>query len=79
MEVLDQFRHRIPRDETRGMRTDVIVYASRHLIEQIQKDQSLEQAKNVATLPGIVGPSLGWPRPAARASRPHAPGHRSSE
>src|ERR1700756_4171022 len=43
------------------MRTDVMVYASAPLIEQIRKDLSLEQAMNVATLPGIVGPSLAMP------------------
>ncbi len=58
---LDEYRFRIPRDERRGMRTDVIIYASKALIEQIRKDQSLEQAVNVATLPGIVGPSLAMP------------------
>jgi tRNA-splicing ligase RtcB len=54
-------RHRIPRDESRGMRTDVIVYASDALMVQIRKDRSLEQAMNVATLPGIAGPSLAMP------------------
>jgi len=52
---------RIPRDERRGMRTDVVVYASPALLEHIKRDQSLEQAINVATLPGIVGPSLAMP------------------
>ena len=52
---------RIPRDEKRGMRTDVVVYASPALLEHIKRDQSLEQAMNVATLPGIVGPSLAMP------------------
>jgi tRNA-splicing ligase RtcB len=61
LESIDAFRRRIPRDPARGMRTDVIVYASDALIKQIEKDQSLEQAVNVATLPGIVGPSLAMP------------------
>jgi tRNA-splicing ligase RtcB len=61
LEPLDEFRYRIARDESRGMRTDVIVYASRKLIAQIQKDLSLQQAINVAGLPGIVGPSLAMP------------------
>ncbi len=61
IESLDQWRHRIPRNSQIGMRTDVIVYASRVLLEQIRKDLSLEQAINVATLPGIVGPSLAMP------------------
>ena len=43
------------------MRTDVVVYASHALMQQILKDLSLQQAMNVATLPGIVGPSLAMP------------------
>src|SRR5713226_5876419 len=61
LERIDAYRYRIPRDQSRGMRTDVLVYASAPLIAQIRKDQSLEQAMNVATLPGIVGPSLAMP------------------
>src|SRR6185436_7524205 len=43
------------------MKTDVVVYASETLLAQIRKDLSLEQAMNVATLPGIVGSSLTMP------------------
>ncbi|HUI55470.1 MAG TPA: RtcB family protein [Bryobacteraceae bacterium] len=60
-EAIDAFRYRIPRNEALGMRTDVVVYASAALMDQIRKDQSLMQAVNVATLPGIVGPSLAMP------------------
>ncbi len=58
---IDGLRYKIPRVERRGMRTDVIVYANERLMTQIRKDLSLEQAMNVATLPGIVGPSLAMP------------------
>jgi tRNA-splicing ligase RtcB len=61
IEAIDALRHRIPRDERRGMRTDVIVYASRRLLSQIERDLSLQQAMNVATLPGIAGHSLAMP------------------
>jgi tRNA-splicing ligase RtcB len=61
IQSIDAFRHRIPRDEARGMRTDVVVFASQRLMEHIRKDLSLEQAMNVATLPGIVGSSLAMP------------------
>ena len=61
IEAVDQWRYRVPRDEARGMRTDVMVYASEALMAQIRKDLSLEQAMNVATLPGIAGPSLAMP------------------
>jgi tRNA-splicing ligase RtcB len=61
LESIGPYRHVIPRDERRGMRTHVVVYASEALIDQIRKDLSLDQAMNVATLPGIVGPSLAMP------------------
>jgi len=61
IEAVDGLRYRIARDEGRGMRTDVVVYASEALMAQIRKDLSLEQAMNVATLPGITGPSLAMP------------------
>ena len=38
LEPIDAFRYRIPRDESLGMRTGVLVYASAALLEQIQKD-----------------------------------------
>ena len=60
-QALDAFRHRIARDEKRGMRTGVVVYASESILAQIRGDLSLEQAMNVATLPGIVGSSLAMP------------------
>jgi tRNA-splicing ligase RtcB len=61
VEQLDSVRYRIARDDSRGMRTGVIVYASRALMDHIRRDLSLEQAMNVATLPGIVGNSLAMP------------------
>ena len=61
LESLDPYRHRIPRGAAPGMRTDVMVYASRKLLEQIARDASLQQAVNVSMLPGIVGPSLAMP------------------
>jgi hypothetical protein len=41
LEAIDDYRRRIPRDERLGMRTDVVVYASAALIEQIRRDLSL--------------------------------------
>jgi tRNA-splicing ligase RtcB len=61
LEAIDPYRHRIARDAEAGMRTDVVVYASEELLAQIRQDLSLQQAVNVATLPGIVGPSLAMP------------------
>jgi len=61
IEQIDDYRYRIARDPKRGMLTDVVVYASQKLLAQIEKDLSLQQAVNVAALPGIVGPSLAMP------------------
>jgi tRNA-splicing ligase RtcB len=58
---LDEYRYQIPKGTRAGMRTDAVIYASEKLLSQIAKDQSLEQAVNVATLPGIVGNSLAMP------------------
>ena len=61
LEQIDEVRHRIPRQARHDMRADVMVYASGELLGQIHHDLSLEQAMNVATLPGIVGPSMAMP------------------
>jgi tRNA-splicing ligase RtcB len=56
---IDAYRWLVPREG--GMRTDGMVYADERMIEDIKKDQSLLQVKNVAFLPGIVGYSLAMP------------------
>jgi tRNA-splicing ligase RtcB (3'-phosphate/5'-hydroxy nucleic acid ligase) len=43
------------------MHTDALIYADEQLLEQILGDLSIEQAMNVACLPGIVGRSLAMP------------------
>ena len=58
---LDGQRYLIPKDTRSDMRTDAVVYANEKLLAAILKDLSLEQVVNVATLPGIVGPSLAMP------------------
>jgi tRNA-splicing ligase RtcB len=61
LEKIDDYRWLIPRTYKPGMLTDTVVYASELLLEAIRKDQSLEQAANVAMLPGIVGRALAMP------------------
>jgi tRNA-splicing ligase RtcB len=56
---IDAYRWLIPREGK--MRTDGLVYADERMMEDIKKDQSLQQVKNVAFLPGIVGSSLAMP------------------
>jgi tRNA-splicing ligase RtcB len=61
LERIDDYRWLIPRTYKPGMLTDTVVYASEHLLEAIRRDQSLEQAANIAMLPGIVGRALAMP------------------
>src|SRR5215813_11537112 len=61
LEKIDDYRWLIPRTYKTGMRTDAMVYANERLLDAIRKDQSLEQAANVAMLPGIVGRALAMP------------------
>lgn len=59
IERIDDFRWRLPK--TGGMRVDGIVYADDTMMRDLRQDQSLEQVRNVAHLPGIVGASLAMP------------------
>ncbi|BCR06887.1 RNA-splicing ligase RtcB [Desulfuromonas versatilis] len=59
VEQIDACRWRLPREG--AMRTDGLVFASRQMMAFLQQEQALEQVRNVATLPGIVGPSIGMP------------------
>src|SRR3990172_435041 len=61
LEKLDECRWLIPKGTKPGMRTDALIYADEALLKQILTDLSLEQAINVAFLPGIVGRSLAMP------------------
>jgi tRNA-splicing ligase RtcB len=56
---IDEYRWEIPREGK--MRTRGLIFASKEMIPKIQDDQSLQQVANVATLPGIEGPSMAMP------------------
>ena len=53
------YRWRI--DRRGGMRVPAVLFASRRLLPDVRTDRSLEQAANVATLPGIVEASYAMP------------------
>jgi len=61
LERIDDNRWRIPQRYSEAMNVPGIVYADNELIEMILQDNALQQVANVATLPGIVGHSLGMP------------------
>ena len=58
-ERIDDFRWRIPRQG--AMRVDGLIFATEKLMQAIGGEQAIEQVANVATLPGIVGRSIGMP------------------
>lgn len=59
LQRIHDYAWRIPKHG--NMRVDGIVYASKHMLEGIRQDESLNQVVNVATLPGIVRASLAMP------------------
>jgi tRNA-splicing ligase RtcB len=61
LEKLDDYRWLIPRGTKPGMLTDALIYTDEGLLQGFLHDLSLEQAINVAMLPGIVGRSLAMP------------------
>lgn len=58
---LDNNRWEIPMDESKGMRTNAVIYADEAMISSVRADNAPEQAANVACLPGIVGSSMAMP------------------
>ena len=61
LERVDAYRWRIPQSYQPGMHVPGMVFADEKLMEQIIEERALQQVANVATLPGIVGSSLGMP------------------
>lgn len=59
VEQIDACRWRIPRQG--AMRAEGLVFASAKMMQDLRREQALEQVCNVATLPGIVGPSMAMP------------------
>jgi tRNA-splicing ligase RtcB len=61
LQRLDDYRWLIPRGAREGMLTDALIYTDDRLLQDVLRDQCLEQAANVAMLPGIAGRSLAMP------------------
>src|ERR1044071_154086 len=51
---MGDFEYRIDRDESKGMNVPVTIYANDQLISKMVADRTIDQASNVATLPGVV-------------------------
>jgi tRNA-splicing ligase RtcB len=54
LEKIDEFEWEIKKDESKGMRVPVRVFGTEVIIRNMQKDRTLLQATNAASLPGIV-------------------------
>lgn len=52
---ISKYEWEIPKTFRSDMRVPVRIFATRRLLEAVMDDQSLEQAVNSATLPGLVG------------------------
>jgi tRNA-splicing ligase RtcB len=61
LKKLDEYRWEVPTSFKEGMKIEGLIFASEKLLHQIERDQTLEQVANVATLPGLVGKSLAMP------------------
>jgi tRNA-splicing ligase RtcB len=59
LERVDAYRWRIPR--TGKMKVEGLVFADEQMAAALRDDKSLEQVRNVAHLPGIVGASIAMP------------------
>ncbi|MCE9625955.1 MAG: RtcB family protein [Deltaproteobacteria bacterium] len=59
IERISEFEYRLPREG--AMRREGIVFASEEMMRGLSGDPCLDQVRNVATLPGIVGPSFAMP------------------
>ena len=58
---LSDVKFMLEKDESRGMRTNVVIYATEGMLGKIKGDRTVQQATNAATLPGLVGNVLVMP------------------
>ncbi len=61
LEKLDDYRYRIPATYRDDMKKDGILFTSPKMLPHLLEDQACEQVVNVATLPGLAGPSMAMP------------------
>jgi tRNA-splicing ligase RtcB len=54
-------QYQIDADSNSGMRVPVRIYADEPLLQKMLSDRTIMQAKNVASIPGIVGQSIVLP------------------
>lgn len=58
---ISDYEWEIPKSYRQDMRVPVRLFATRRILDKVMDDQSLEQAVNAATLPGLAGPVVVMP------------------
>jgi tRNA-splicing ligase RtcB len=61
LEKVDDFRYMIPSSYRKDMNREGILFTSSDMLPHLLQDQACEQVANVATLPGLAGPSMAMP------------------
>lgn len=61
LKQVSEYEWGIAKSYRQDMRVDVRLFATRQILERVMDDQSMEQAVNVATLPGLAGPVVVMP------------------
>ncbi|MGH8984159.1 MAG: RtcB family protein [Acidimicrobiia bacterium] len=61
LELVEESPYRWRIEQHGSMRVPAVLFASRELLPDVRADRSLEQAQNVATLPGVVEASYAMP------------------
>lgn len=61
LQRIDRYVWRIPENFRPGMRVPVTIFAAEEQLEKMQRDRTLEQGANVATLPGVLKHSVVLP------------------
>ena len=61
LQRVDEYRWELPTSYKAGMRVPARIYADESLLDVVGEEQAIDQAANVATLPGIVWRSLAMP------------------
>jgi tRNA-splicing ligase RtcB (3'-phosphate/5'-hydroxy nucleic acid ligase) len=61
LKKITDYEWEIPKSFRQDMRVPVRLFATRRILEKVMDDQSLEQAVNAATLPGLAGPVVVMP------------------
>jgi tRNA-splicing ligase RtcB (3'-phosphate/5'-hydroxy nucleic acid ligase) len=51
---ISDLKFQIEKDESKGMRVPVIIYANDNLVSKMIMDRTIDQAVNVSTLPGVI-------------------------